>query len=81
MGFLGLFTRHKPKIKVESTKKDGFSGWVKCTKCEEMIHANELQENQCLEKALKHTSPTLSHPVLPKWLLKMTVNREMQSIE
>ncbi|NGX51638.1 MAG: Acetyl-coenzyme A carboxylase carboxyl transferase subunit beta [Chlamydiae bacterium] len=45
MGFLGLFTRHKPKIKVKSSKKDGFSGWVKCKKCEEMIHANELQEN------------------------------------
>lgn len=55
MGFLGLFTRHKPKIKVESTKKDGFSGWVKCTKCEEMIHANELQENHnCCPKCGHH---------------------------
>lgn len=55
MGFLGLFTRHKPKIKVESTKKDGFSGWVKCTKCEEMIHANELQENHnCCPKCAHH---------------------------
>ena len=55
MGFLGLFTRHKPKIKVESTKKDGFSGWVKCTKCEEMIHANELQENHnCCPKCDHH---------------------------
>ncbi|QVL57454.1 MAG: acetyl-CoA carboxylase carboxyltransferase subunit beta [Simkaniaceae bacterium] len=55
MGFLGLFTRHKPKIKVESTKKDGFSGWVKCTKCEEMIHANELQENHnCCPKCEHH---------------------------
>ncbi len=55
MGFLGLFTLHKPKIKVESTKKDGFSGWVKCTKCEEMIHANELQENHnCCPKCGHH---------------------------
>lgn len=55
MGFLGLFTRHKPKIKVESTKKDGFSGWVKCTKCEEMIHANELHENyNCCPKCEHH---------------------------
>ncbi len=55
MGFLGLFTRQKPKIKVESTKKDGFSGWVKCTKCEEMIHANELQENHnCCPKCKHH---------------------------
>ncbi|MEM8727151.1 MAG: acetyl-CoA carboxylase, carboxyltransferase subunit beta [Chlamydiota bacterium] len=55
MGLLRLFTRHKPKIKVESTKKDGFSGWVKCTKCEEMIHANELQENHnCCPKCEHH---------------------------
>lgn len=55
MGFLGLFSRQKPKIKVESSKKDGFSGWVKCTKCEEMIHANELQENHnCCPKCDHH---------------------------
>ena len=40
---MGLFSRNKPKIKVQSTKKDGYSGWVKCTQCQEMIHANELQ--------------------------------------
>lgn len=55
MKFLGLFTRHKPKIKVASTKKDGFSGWVKCTKCEEMIHANELKDNHnCCPKCDHH---------------------------
>ena len=55
MGLLGLFTRQKPKIKVESSKKDGFSGWVKCTKCGEMIHANELQENHnCCPKCDHH---------------------------
>lgn len=55
MKFLGLFTRHKPKIKIESTKKDGFSGWVKCTSCEEMIHANELQDNHnCCPKCDHH---------------------------
>ena len=55
MGFLGLFTRNKPKIKVESTKKDGFSGWVKCVKCEEMAHANELQESHnCCPKCNHH---------------------------
>lgn len=53
--FLGLFPLHRPKIKVESTKKDGFSGWVKCTSCEEMIHANQLQENQnCCPKCDHH---------------------------
>lgn len=55
MGFLGLFTKHAPKIKVKSTQKDGFSGWVKCTKCEEMIHANELHENiNCCPKCDHH---------------------------
>lgn len=42
---MGLFSREKPKIKVQSSKKDGFSGWLKCTHCNELIHANELQQN------------------------------------
>jgi len=55
MNFLRLFARHQPKIKVKSTKKDGFSGWVKCTSCEEMIHANELQDNHnCCPKCDYH---------------------------
>jgi acetyl-CoA carboxylase carboxyl transferase subunit beta len=37
-----LFSRDKPKIKVESVKADGFSGWLKCTHCQEMIHTKEL---------------------------------------
>ncbi len=51
---MGLFSRQKPKISVQSSKKDGFSGWVKCTQCNEMIHANELQEN-------KHCCPKCDH--------------------
>lgn len=52
---MGLFSRSKPKIKVQTTKKDGFSGWVKCTHCGEMIHANELQENEsCCPKCDYH---------------------------
>ena len=55
MGFLGLFKRSKPKIKIQSTKKDGFSGWVKCSGCEEMIHANELQGSlNCCPKCDHH---------------------------
>ncbi|MEM7175111.1 MAG: acetyl-CoA carboxylase, carboxyltransferase subunit beta [Chlamydiota bacterium] len=55
MGFLRLFKRHKPKINLDSNKKDGFSGWVKCTKCEEMVHANELQDNfNCCPKCDHH---------------------------
>lgn len=52
---MGLFSRNKPKIKVQSTKKDSFSGWVKCTHCHDLIHANELQENQhCCPKCDHH---------------------------
>ncbi len=55
MGFLRLFSRHKPKIKTESSKKDGFSGWIKCISCEEMVHANELQKNDsCCPKCDHH---------------------------
>lgn len=55
MGFFKLFSRQKPKIKIEASKKDGFSGWVKCSKCTEMIHGNELQENfNCCPKCNYH---------------------------
>lgn len=55
MNFLTLFTRRRRMVQVESTKKDGFSGWIKCTKCEEMIHANELQSNHnCCPKCEHH---------------------------
>lgn len=52
---MALFKRDKPKIKIQSTKKDGFSGWLKCTHCKELIHANELSENQnCCPKCDYH---------------------------
>jgi acetyl-CoA carboxylase carboxyl transferase subunit beta len=52
---MGLFSRKKPKIKISSTKKDGFSGWLKCTHCGELIHANELTENMnCCPKCSYH---------------------------
>ncbi len=52
---MGLFSRNKPKIKVQTTKKDGYSGWVKCTHCNEMVHANELQQNlHCCPKCNYH---------------------------
>lgn len=50
-----LFSREKPKIKISTTKKDGFSGWLKCTHCMELIHANELQRNSnCCPKCDYH---------------------------
>jgi acetyl-CoA carboxylase carboxyl transferase subunit beta len=52
---MGLFSRNKLKIKVQTTKKDGFSGWIKCTGCGELIHANELQGNlNCCPKCDYH---------------------------
>lgn len=52
---MGLFSRDKPKIKIQTTKKDGFSGWLKCTHCSELIHANELQQNSnCCPKCDYH---------------------------
>lgn len=52
---MGLFSRSKPKIKVQSVKKDGYSGWVKCTHCHEMVHANELEQNMhCCPKCNYH---------------------------
>ncbi|MBS0656300.1 MAG: acetyl-CoA carboxylase carboxyltransferase subunit beta [Verrucomicrobia bacterium] len=52
---MGLFSRNKQKIKITSTKKDGFSGWLKCTHCSELIHAKELEDNSnCCPKCDYH---------------------------
>lgn len=52
---MGLFSREKPKIKIQTTKKDGFSGWLKCTQCNELIHKNELIDNlNCCPKCDTH---------------------------
>jgi len=52
---MGLFSRKQPKIKIQTTKKDGFSGWLKCTHCNELIHANELEQNRnCCPKCDYH---------------------------
>jgi acetyl-CoA carboxylase carboxyl transferase subunit beta len=52
---MGLFSRNKPKIKIQTTKKDGFSGWIKCSGCNELIHANELSQNlNCCPKCSFH---------------------------
>lgn len=52
---IGLFGRSKPKIKISAAKKDGFSGWLKCTSCSELIHATELQGNlNCCPKCSYH---------------------------
>lgn len=50
-----FFSRDKPKIKIETTKSDGYSGWLKCTNCKELIHTNELERNKnCCPKCEHH---------------------------
>ncbi len=50
-----FFSRDKPKIKIETTKSDGFSGWLKCADCKELIHTNELERNSnCCPKCEHH---------------------------
>ncbi|MDE3055336.1 MAG: acetyl-CoA carboxylase carboxyltransferase subunit beta [Verrucomicrobiota bacterium] len=52
---MGFFSRSGPKIKVQTTKKDSFSGWIQCSGCSELIHANELQQNlNCCPKCQHH---------------------------
>jgi acetyl-CoA carboxylase carboxyl transferase subunit beta len=52
---MSLFSRDKPKIKIQTTKKDGFSGWLKCTNCQELVHLKELQQNyNCCPKCDHH---------------------------
>ncbi len=52
---MGLFSRDKPKIKIQTAKKDGFSGWLKCTHCNELIHIKELEQNgNCCPKCDYH---------------------------
>jgi acetyl-CoA carboxylase carboxyl transferase subunit beta len=51
---MGFFSR-KPKIKVQTTKKDGFSGWIKCSGCAELVHGTELEQKlNCCPKCNYH---------------------------
>ena len=59
-----LFSYDKPKIKVQKTKADGFSGWLKCTHCSEMIHDNELGQNfNCCPKCSYHYRISVSERI------------------
>jgi len=40
-----FFSRKKLKIKASATKKEGFSGWLKCSECSELVHTDELKRN------------------------------------
>src|SRR6185295_3476742 len=62
---MGLFSRDKPKIKVQTTKRDGFSGWLKCTHCNELIHAKELEKNMnCCPKCDYHYRLSVDERIL-----------------
>jgi len=61
---MGLFSRNKPKIKVQTTKKDSFSGWIKCSGCTELVHANELTQHlNCCPKCGYHYRLSLSQRI------------------
>ena len=52
---MGLFSKVKPKIKIQTVRKDGFSGWIKCSGCAELVHANELKDScNCCPKCGYH---------------------------
>lgn len=52
---MGLFSKGKPNIKIQTVRKDGFSGWIKCSGCSELIHANELSAHcNCCPKCGYH---------------------------
>lgn len=50
-----LFSKNKPKIKIQETKRESFDGWLKCTHCKELIHLKELEQNtNCCPKCDYH---------------------------
>jgi acetyl-CoA carboxylase carboxyl transferase subunit beta len=52
---MGFFSKVKPSIKIQTVKRDGFSGWIKCSGCSELIHATELgQQGNCCPKCGYH---------------------------
>lgn len=52
---MGFFSKVKPNIKIQTVRKDGFSGWVKCSGCSELVHASELgSSDNCCPKCNYH---------------------------
>lgn len=50
-----LFSLKRPKIKVQSSKREGLSGWIKCSSCEELLHETEIEKNlNCCPKCDHH---------------------------
>ncbi|HEY4255265.1 MAG TPA: acetyl-CoA carboxylase, carboxyltransferase subunit beta [Chlamydiales bacterium] len=60
---MGFFSR-KPKIKVQTTKKDGFSGWIKCSGCAELVHGSQLEQKlNCCPKCDYHYRLSLTQRI------------------
>lgn len=59
-----LFSRNKPKIKVQETKRESFDGWLKCSHCKELIHLKELEQNtNCCPKCEYHYRISVSERI------------------
>lgn len=64
MGIIRLFSRQKPKIKVQSTKCNSYDGWIKCSDCGETIHSTELKKNlNCCPKCDYHYRLTVEERI------------------
>lgn len=49
-----FFKRNRPKV-VATPKSEGFSGWQKCSGCQELVHSKELTDHlQCCPKCGHH---------------------------
>ena len=81
---MALFSRDKPKIKVQTAKRDSFSGWLKCTSCNEMIHADELSKAyNCCPKCDYHYRLSADERIalLADPETAVTLYEELQSID
>ncbi len=50
-----MFDFKRPKIKVNKFEKKEFVGWIKCPRCKELVHQNEVQRQlDCCPKCNAH---------------------------
>ena len=58
------FSGDKPKISLDSVRLESLNGWRTCSKCREMIHDKELQEQQhCCPKCHYHYPLTVQERI------------------
>lgn len=52
---MGIFLKQRPNIKLQSVKKEGFDGWVKCPGCSELSYKTEIKKRlNCCPKCDHH---------------------------